>query len=96
MPVSAQEWAASASMDADAVSMAATDLAIAISRLAANAMITVTMLSPPESSLVWTGWASGTSTSTSSISDSEHTTAYGVILSGPRRRPDVAQSLTAS
>ena len=50
MPVSAQECAASASMEADDVSEAATDLAMAISRLATNATITVITLSPPASS----------------------------------------------
>ena len=47
LPVSAQEWAASATMDADAVSEAATVLAMAISRFATNATITVITLSPP-------------------------------------------------
>ena len=75
MPVSAQECAASATMDADAVSEAATVLAMAISRFATNATITVITLSPPPVSVgvVAPGacepW-SPTSTSTSSESDS--------------------------
>ena len=50
LPVSAQECAASATMDADAVSEAATVLATAISRFATNATITVITLSPPPGS----------------------------------------------
>src|SRR5215203_5806893 len=44
LPASAQECAASASIDADAVIAAAIDLAIAISRLARNAISTVSKL----------------------------------------------------
>jgi hypothetical protein len=44
LPASAQEWAASASIDAEAVIAAATDLAMAISRLARNATSTVSRL----------------------------------------------------
>lgn len=47
MPVSAHECAASATIDADPVMAAATDLATAISRLAVKAMITVIRLSEP-------------------------------------------------
>ena len=43
LPASAQEWAASASIDAEPVIQAATDLATAISRLAPNATSTVSM-----------------------------------------------------
>jgi hypothetical protein len=45
LPVSAHEWAASASIDADAVRTAATDFASAMRRLAANATTTVVTLS---------------------------------------------------
>jgi hypothetical protein len=45
LPASAQECAASASIDADEVIAAAIDLAIAISRLARNAISTVSRLS---------------------------------------------------
>jgi len=47
LPVSAQECAASATMDAEPVSAAAQDLAIATSRLALNAISTVRVLSLP-------------------------------------------------
>ncbi|WP_293781600.1 hypothetical protein [uncultured Aeromicrobium sp.] len=44
MPVSAQEWAASATIDAEPVSAAASDLATATARLAEKAMTTVSRL----------------------------------------------------
>ncbi|BCN45951.1 hypothetical protein KAREA_42940 [Prescottella equi] len=47
MPVSAHEWVASATIDADPVITAATDFASAIRALAANATTTVRVLSPP-------------------------------------------------
>ena len=47
LPVSAHECAASASIDADAVMTAAALLATAMSRLAPNATITVSVLSDP-------------------------------------------------
>ena len=47
-PVSAQECADSATIDAEPVSNAATDFAAAISRFAANATHTVTVLCPPQ------------------------------------------------
>ena len=47
MPASAQECAASASIDADPVSAAATDFATAMSMLAPNATRTVIRLSDP-------------------------------------------------
>src|SRR5678815_2522712 len=46
-PVSAQEWAASASSDADPVTTAATDFATATRRLAAKATRTVVRLAEP-------------------------------------------------
>ena len=46
LPASAQEWAASASIDAEPVMKAATDLATAISRLAPKAITTVSMAEP--------------------------------------------------
>jgi len=49
LPVSAQECAASATMDADPVSTEATDLATAMSPLATRATSTVTRV-PPASS----------------------------------------------
>jgi hypothetical protein len=44
LPASAQEWAASASIDADDVIAAATDLAMAINKLARKAISTVSRL----------------------------------------------------
>jgi hypothetical protein len=54
LPVSAQECAASASIDAEAVTTAANDLATAMRRLAPNATSTVRRLSdsPPDPTLV--------------------------------------------
>ena len=48
LPASAHECAASASIDADAVMTAAALLATAMSRLAANATMTVRALSEPD------------------------------------------------
>ncbi|GAA1049227.1 hypothetical protein GCM10009569_13460 [Arthrobacter russicus] len=45
MPASAQEWAASAVIDADPVSAAAIDLATAITRFTVKAKTTVKLLS---------------------------------------------------
>ncbi len=50
MPVSAQECAASATIDADPLSSAAADLASAMSPLATSATTTVRTLSPPDPS----------------------------------------------
>src|SRR3712207_786942 len=50
LPVSAQECELSASIEAEPVISATTVLAPAMSRLAKNAMITVSVLSPPPSS----------------------------------------------
>lgn len=47
MPVSAQEWAASATIEAEPVSMAATVLATAMSPLATSATSTVSRLPAP-------------------------------------------------
>src|SRR5689334_24392106 len=47
LPVSAHECAASALIDADPDTMTATVLAIAMTRLAPKAMMTVSVLSPP-------------------------------------------------
>ncbi len=49
LPVSAHEWTASASIDAEPVTVAATVFAPAMSAFARNATITVTVLSPPPS-----------------------------------------------
>jgi len=54
LPVSAQECAASATMDADPVSIAATDLATAIRRFAPNATSTVSVLSVSVDELIGT------------------------------------------
>ena len=59
MPVSAHECAASASIDADPVIAAATDLATAIRRFAPNATTTVSTLSSCDASA-----ASGTTATT--------------------------------
>jgi hypothetical protein len=52
LPVSAHECDASASIEADPEIIAATDFAMATSRLAPKAMMTVRVLSPPPSGVV--------------------------------------------
>ena len=59
MPVSAHEWADSATIEADPVTIAATDFAIATPKLAPNAMTTVRTLSPPAASPARRGPRSG-------------------------------------
>jgi hypothetical protein len=57
LPVSAQEWAASASIEAEPVSAAAADFAIATTKFAPNAMSTVRPLSDPPGPAEGTGAA---------------------------------------